>query len=286
MNKQIVSILTATVAILVLAIGAGAFVISYDALYAIGQSNGIPTGKAWIWPLLIDAPLIVFTLALLVSQIMQQSAKLWASLVILYTLATIGFNLSHAQVTPLGWTVAVVAPVGLLLTTEALRHLAKTIIERQAIVSSMSELSAACEHLVNHHAELEAQADKTNAAIEQKQHQLDVLKADILQAKSDNSTILQNKLQASKQQKIDERRQEVLTLLQEGYNEKDIAEQLERDVRTIRSDITALQTSSVFDRIVTAAIEDGKPGIADILTTAKRGWDRVNGKLPEGEVTQ
>lgn len=141
MNTRIVNSLTGTVAMMVLLIGAGAFVLSYDALYATGLDNGIPTGKAWVWPLLIDGPLVVFTVALLVSQIMRSSAKLWAGLVILYTLATVGFNLSHAQPTPLGWTVAIVAPVGLLLTTEALRHLAKTIIERQAVVSTLAELS-------------------------------------------------------------------------------------------------------------------------------------------------
>lgn len=240
MNAKIVTGLTATVTILVFLIGAGAFVISYDSLYAIGLTNGIPTGKAWIWPLLIDAPLIVFTLALLVSQLMRQSAKLWAGLVILYTLATISFNLSHAQNTPLGWTVAIVAPIGLLLTTEALRHLAKTIIERQAIVSSMAELQAACQHLINHRADLEAQADKMNATIEQKQAQLAALNADILEAKnaakSDKITILQ----ASKQAKIDERRATVLQLLHEGYDEKAIAEQLQKDVRTIKADIIAL----------------------------------------------
>lgn len=141
MNTRIVSTLTGIVALMVLFIGAGAFTLSYDALYATGQANGIPTSKAWIWPLLIDLPLIVFTLALLTFQLLRESVKMWAGLVILFTLATVIFNLSHAQDTWLGWTVAIVAPVGLLLTTEALRHLAKTIIERQSTLLSLSEMS-------------------------------------------------------------------------------------------------------------------------------------------------
>lgn len=145
MNTQIriVNGLTATVAIMVFLIGAGAFILSYHALYTIGQSNGVSTVKAWIWPLLIDMPLVVSTLALLVAQIMRQSITLWAGLVILYTLATIGFNLSHAQPSPLGWTVAIVAPIGVLLTTEALRHLAKTIIERVTACQTWSRKLAA-----------------------------------------------------------------------------------------------------------------------------------------------
>lgn len=231
MNTQtrIVSRLTATVALMVLAIGAGAFVISYDALYAIGQANGIPTSKAWIWPLLIDAPLIVFTLALLVSQIMRQSAKLWAGLVILYTLATIGFNLSHAQPSPLGWTVAIVAPIGLLLTTEALRHLAKTIIDRQAAVSTLAELNG--------------QMDSKRSELDKLNGQIEAVHAELLD-KTDGQIgeISRNvqDLNDARQAKIDQRRASVLALLSEGLTPSDIAGELNVTVRTIKRDITAL----------------------------------------------
>ncbi|GIK39535.1 MAG: hypothetical protein BroJett011_33680 [Chloroflexota bacterium] len=175
-RTRIVNSLTTTVAGMVFLIGAGAFVLSYDALYATGQSNGIPTPKAWIWPLLVDGPLVVFTLALLIAQIMRQSIRLWAGLVILYTLATIGFNLSHAQSTPLGWTVAIVAPLGLLLTTEALRHLAKIIIERQAVVASLAELTAQVDSKVIEVGKLSDQVDSLTV-------QRDALKAEVEQLK-------------------------------------------------------------------------------------------------------
>jgi len=158
--------LTGLVAIIVLAIGAGAFVLSYDALHAVALQNGQLPAKAWIWPLLIDAPLVVFTLGLLVAQITRQPVKFWAGLVILYTLATIAFNLSHAPSSTLGWAVAVVAPAGLLLTTEALRHLAKGIIERSAHVASLAELisqQAAAQTELNRLAE-QAERDKIKAA--------------------------------------------------------------------------------------------------------------------------
>lgn len=226
MNTRIVNTLTAAVGLLVLLIGAGAFVLSYDALYATGLANGIPTGKAWIWPLLIDGPLVVFTLALLAAQLTRQGIKLWAGLVILYTLATVGFNLSHAQPSPLGWTVAIVAPVGLLLTTEALRHLAKNIIERQAAVGSLAELS---NQLVTRRADL----DRLNGQIERAAAHLDALKS---QAKS----LSVQELQAARQAKIDERRDKVLELLGQELEERDIADQLGVSVKTIRRDIVAL----------------------------------------------
>lgn len=240
MNTRIVNALTGTVAMLTLGIGAGAFVLSYDALYQTGLAYGIPVAKGWIWPLLIDAPLIVFTLALLVSQILRQSAKLWAGLVILYTVATIAFNLSHAQPTPLGWLVAVVAPVGLLLTTEALRHLAKTIIERQAVVESLAELSQQVDTRRNEVDTLAAELEKMTSRIASKQAELDALKADIGLAKSSKITDFASTMQQAKASAIEERRAQVLSLLQTGNSDKDIAAQLGRDIRTIRSDIQAL----------------------------------------------
>lgn len=224
MNTRIITFLTATVTLLTLAIGAGAFVISYDALYATGLTYGIPGPKAWIWPLLIDTPLVVFTLALLVSQIMRQSAKLWAGLVILYTLATVAFNLSHAQPTPLGWLVAIVAPVGLLLTTEALRHLARSIIERQAIVESLAELAAQVD-------KGRADLDKLTGQIEAAQARLEAVKAETIAEKQNKNTAFVpgdlSKLEtanAARMDKIGQRRVSVLDKLQAGLSPEAIAD--------------------------------------------------------------
>lgn len=207
MKAKIITTLTATVTLLVFAIGAGAFVISYDALYQTGLSNGIPTSKAWLWPLLIDAPLIVFTIALLVFQIMRQSAKLWAGLVILYTLATIGFNLSHAQPSPLGYTVAIVAPIGLLLTTEALRHLAKTIIERQAMVESLAELAGQLDTRQRELDTLALQCDKLSVKRDDLQAQVEGLQcqvevSNIVESDTKFNTLLDAKA-AARQARLD-----------------------------------------------------------------------------------
>jgi hypothetical protein len=171
MAGKLVTWLTLTVAALTAAIALGAFTLSYDALYAIGLAYGVKASIAWLWPLLIDLPLIVFTLAMLTAQLTRQSVKLWAGLVMLYTLATIAFNIAHAQQTALGWLVAIVAPVGLLLSTEALRHLARGTIERQAIVISLQELTQQAAHKAQ---EVDALAKQAGALA----LQVDALKAD------------------------------------------------------------------------------------------------------------
>ncbi len=244
MSAKITRYLTLAVTVLTAAIAAGAFVLSYQALLTTGLNNGIPANLAYIWPLLIDAPLVVFTLALLAAQLMRQSARLWAGLVILYTAATIFFNISHAQPSAMGWLVAIVAPVGLLLTTEALRHLAKMVIERQAAIETLAELSNQAEAMRRELSGLAEQQQqeiaKLDQAIASRQAQLEALKADISLAKSSNFQEMHEKAQQAKQQAIEERRLQVLTLLQSGNDDKSIAAQLGKDVRTIRADITAL----------------------------------------------
>lgn len=246
MNAQtkITNLLTGAVALLTLGIGAGAFVLSYDSLYATGQTYGIPAAKAWIWPLLIDGPLVVFTIALLVSQLTRAGIRLWAGLVILYTLATIGFNWSHAQPSPMGWTVATVAPMGLLLTTEALRHLAKGIIERAAAVQTLAELLDQIDQQRRALAELLSQKqgefDRLQGQIDQASAKLEAIKGDIKACQIEQKHRSGNELTAAKLAKIAQRRDKVLSLLSEGMTPADIAGELEVTIRTIKRDITAL----------------------------------------------
>ena len=206
-RNKITNSLTATVAVLTGAIALGAFVISYDALYATGLDHGIPQSKAWLWPLLVDAPLVVFTLALLVAQIMRAGVKLWAALVLTYTVATVAFNLAHAQATPLGWLVAIVAPVSLLLTTEALRHLARGIIERQALVEALAELSSKRDKLTANLDSLTRQVDDKNSELDDLvatiyRLQLDAKVSNIGENTSKFDTLLDAK-QAKKQERLD-----------------------------------------------------------------------------------
>jgi DNA-binding NarL/FixJ family response regulator len=128
--------------------------------------------------------------------------------------------------------VAGVAPAGLLLTTEALRHLAKTIIERQAAVSTLAELSGQRDKLAadvdTHRAEL----DKLNGQIEAARVQIDGQIGEMSRSVHD--------LNDARQVKIDQRRASVLALLSEGLAPADIAGELNVTVRTIKRDITAL----------------------------------------------
>lgn len=180
MNTQakVVNVLTALVGLLVLGIGAGAFILSYDSLHAVAIEAGKPAGKAWIFPLLIDGALIVFTLALLIFQILRANVRAWVGLVILFTLATVGFNLAHAPASVLGWAAAIVAPVSLFLSTESVRHIAKTFIERAAHVASLAELTAQKTELQSELERLASQLERDSARATELKTELAELRRD------------------------------------------------------------------------------------------------------------
>lgn len=251
--NKLTNVLTTAVTLLVAAIGAGAFVLSYDALYATGQQHGtFAAGKLWIFPLIVDGPLVVFTLALLVAQITRQSVKLWAGLVILFTLLTVGFNLSHAQATPLGWLVAIVAPVGLLLTTEALRHLAKTIIERAAAVATLAELLGQADRARSELAEIlshkQGESDRLNGQIEQAAAKLESLRAEIKATKDQQNAASIAQLNARRLALIEQRRAKILILLGQGMAPPAIAAEVGASLSTIKRDLTALNGAAALAR--------------------------------------
>lgn len=298
MTQRIVTTLTIIVTALVFAIGAGAFTLSYDSLKATGQAGGVPQALGWLWPLLIDAPLVVFTLALLIAQLTRQSIKLWAGLVVLYTIATIGFNLVHAQQTPLGWTVAIVAPIGLLLTTEALRHQAKMVIERAVAVATLTDLTrqaesaaAALAALRSEHGGAAADSERIIADLNARRDALQgeiaelrrVKKAETATAPAQTSPDLYDaarRIMAERGPEITG--SELGRLL--GKSES-LGRRLKRELTEATEDSTtppSEPTGSAFDRIVSAAHESGRDDIADIMTTAKRGWQRVNGNGHQG----
>jgi hypothetical protein len=117
--------LTAVTIVLVAIITALSFVLSYAALVGVAQE--VKSGwLAYIWPLIIDLPIVAFSVVALLAVTLQRSAIAPRLLVALATVATVYFNYVHVP-TPDGLqaaithkAVAVSAPVMLLLSFETL----------------------------------------------------------------------------------------------------------------------------------------------------------------------
>jgi Protein of unknown function (DUF2637) len=109
----------------VLGIGAAAFLLSYDALHSLALASGVRPGLARIWPGGLDG-FIVATLTVVAAE--QASRSTWYpwALVVLFSAASVAFNILHAldqALAPAGWVAAMVfamPPVALVLATHLL----------------------------------------------------------------------------------------------------------------------------------------------------------------------
>jgi hypothetical protein len=110
----------------VLGIGAAAFLLSYDALHSLALASGVRPGLARIWPGVLDGFIVVATLTVVAAK--RASRPTWYpwALVVLFSAASVAFNILHAidqTLAPAGWVAALVfamPPVALVLATHLL----------------------------------------------------------------------------------------------------------------------------------------------------------------------
>jgi hypothetical protein len=110
----------------VLGIGAAAFLLSYDALHSLALASGVRPGLARIWPGVLDGFIVVATLTVVAAK--RASRPTWYpwALVVLFSAASVAFNILHAvdqALAPAGWVAALVLampPVALVLATHRL----------------------------------------------------------------------------------------------------------------------------------------------------------------------
>jgi hypothetical protein len=110
----------------VLGIGAAAFLLSYDALHSLALASGVRPGLARIWPGVLDGFIVVATLTVVAAK--RASRPTWYpwALVVLFSAASVAFNILHAldeALAAAGWVAALVfamPPVALVLATHLL----------------------------------------------------------------------------------------------------------------------------------------------------------------------
>lgn len=136
-------------AIAVLFLAIGGFVLSYSALHEVALSAGVPARLAWVWPLLIDLALVIFSLAVLRAYLLGEKPHWPWVLVGIFTLATITFNIIHSgdDVTsllgiPLPYLIGIVPPIALVLGFETLMGMLRNSVQRQKFSQSLDDLKA------------------------------------------------------------------------------------------------------------------------------------------------
>lgn len=109
-----------------LTVGGVSFLMSWDALRVVAEWSGIASGRTWGLPLAIDSSILVFSALWLIAR--RRGIGTWFHVlaVTLFTLGSVGGNVSHALATGTGhgWQVAVgaVAAAAFPLTVFATTH--------------------------------------------------------------------------------------------------------------------------------------------------------------------
>lgn len=114
--------------LIVLAIGAAAFVLSFAALRDLAVMAHTPTHLAWLFPVIVDGTIIQATIAVL-ALADSPDRTFFARVLIAGATVSIGGNIAHALVSGYGImaaVLAVIAPAALLLDTHGLAVLLRT----------------------------------------------------------------------------------------------------------------------------------------------------------------
>lgn len=297
MTTQPIKLLSWIAAALVLILALLAFILSYSSLRHLAASNGIPGWLPYIWPMLLDFAMVVFSLAILRANLRGERAGYpWVLTISFAALATIANVLDVATlgIPPIAIAASVkaLAPIALVLAFELLMGMVRAELKRAAIVASITDLNQQQAEAETLKAELSETIADLTAKAEGVKAELSELRAE---KKRESSSAPAQTTDATIEQAraILAERGDTVSGAELGRllgKSESLGRRLRRDLLptvTMNDNESSTHSSSNgSDRIVNAVIEDGKPGIADILTTAKRGWDKANGRLPTGEVTR
>lgn len=217
MNEQkYIKGLSVTVIALVSLVTAISFVLSYEALWSYALAGGKSEGLAWLWPVIIDLPIIVFSVVALFAVALGYNPWPFRGVVLLVTLGTVYFNYSYAVSQELSWQVYVTAPVMYFVSFEVLAWVIKVVSERSVIITKMAEISAKLKVL-----EVEYRSKKDNLAAE-----LDKLKRERLSDIEQEATLRRAELdtlttqQATLQGEIDKANRTLSDITQQAEEKR------------------------------------------------------------------
>jgi len=112
--------LSVLTALLVTFLAASAFVLSYDALRSLSADNGFEGWRSYLWPLTLDAVMIVSVLSVIRANVVRDKAWLPWCMVGGFTIASIAYNIIHAAPNLLARSIASLPPLVVFLSLEML----------------------------------------------------------------------------------------------------------------------------------------------------------------------
>jgi len=121
--QRMVKGISRTSCVMVFGLAAASFTLSFESLRTLAEEEQVVAENlSWIFPLVIDGSIVVFSLSALRSSLREESAWFNRLLVIIVTLLSVALNISHVECEALAMILAGTPPVLLFLSFEALMH--------------------------------------------------------------------------------------------------------------------------------------------------------------------
>jgi DNA-binding NarL/FixJ family response regulator len=196
----------------------------------------VSVGLTWIWPLILDGAIIVFSMAVLRASLFRESARYPMTLVVCATIASVIFNLAHAPENTVARLMACVPPLALFAAFELVVRQIRSEVERGSCLASLNEMSERLEQLSSRRDALEGQVQQIAA-------RRDSLKLELKQAKSPSVHALLDLANTAKAVKISERLALVADLAGEGKTPAEIATQTGVSAKTVKRDLARLEAA-------------------------------------------
>jgi len=116
-----ISLIGKATAALVVLLAFGAFLLSFEALRDLAVTSGaLNDTHAWVFPLIVDGSIVIFSLSALRASLAGEDRRWYMALVVVVTLASVGFNIAHARGGLLSGVMAAMPPVLLFCAFESL----------------------------------------------------------------------------------------------------------------------------------------------------------------------
>ena len=249
----IVFILTGLVTII-------SFWLSYAILWEVALEGGKSGWTAFAWPLIIDFPIVVFSLFALFVIFLGYRFDPWIAhiFVLAATALTVYFNYNHAIDNDLSWQVSVTAPIMYFISFEFLARMVKIVSERSISIRTIADIRVELAELTDKFqaeqanfirvkGQLEGQLEEIKGQIETAKGTIDSYQQDIETKKEELKRLDGGQIRVYMPDNISpiQRQQVVQKMVKDGLGNEEIADKLEVSVSTIKGDKRALKTIGV-----------------------------------------
>lgn len=216
--------------LLVILVAIGSFSLSYSALSDLASKNGFAEWRAYVLPLVIDMGMLAFGLAVVHAHLHSTNPIRRRLLNLIYTIATVVFNIVHAPNGLLAQSLAALPPVTLFFTFEVLMAMVEHTTHQRQQQRTISDYQAALLEAQRGFAELMEQVEAI------KQQHSDEL------AKRDSHLLELGKQLEIALDPVGARREDILIQMQSGNppTQKALAEKWGVTTQTIQGDLKAL----------------------------------------------